>query len=156
MPEGFHFGEPLNYDVMSCRELKWKSRSSARPMQYYFIDFDISKHYTIDENLETMTGLMGQDRTVPELLDNKPYNPFQVDIYQLGNAFLAKEYNGLETLVPILEAMTNSKPEDRPSPSETLKMLRDYDDQILHKRVWLKKYSLCDRLRIKYFGTNPV
>ncbi|KAG6888296.1 hypothetical protein C0995_009295 [Termitomyces sp. Mi166 len=99
MPEGFRFGASLKYDMISYRDLEWKSRSSARPMQYYFIDFDISKHYLVDEKIETLTGLSGQDRTVSEMLDNKPYDPFKVDVYQLGNAFLAKvvpvpEYNG--------------------------------------------------------------
>ncbi|KAG6859883.1 hypothetical protein C0995_002525 [Termitomyces sp. Mi166 len=145
MPEGFRFGAPLTYDMCSYRDLKWRNRSSARPMQYYFIDFDISKQYPVDEKIETSTGLSGQDRTVPEMLDNKPYDPFKVDVYQLGNAFLAKvvpEYNGLNALLPILKAMTNARPEDRPSPSEALRMLGPYDDRTLQRRVWLKKYSI--------------
>ncbi|KAG6898507.1 hypothetical protein C0995_009433, partial [Termitomyces sp. Mi166 len=142
MPEGFRFGASMKYEILSYRKLKWRSRSSARPMQYYFIDFDISKQYLVDEKIETSTGLSGQDRTVPEMLDNKPYDPFKVDVYQLGNAFLAKEYNGLKALLPILKAMTNPRPEDRPSPSEALRMLGPYDDRTLQRRVWLKKYSM--------------
>jgi len=33
-------------------------------------------------------GTLGQVKTVPELSDEVPYNPFKADVYQLGHTLL--------------------------------------------------------------------
>ena len=56
-------------------------------MRYYFIDFGLSTDYPEGIDNASDVGIYGQNKTVPELSDTVPYNPFKVDIYQLGSAF---------------------------------------------------------------------
>ncbi|KAG6810946.1 hypothetical protein H0H92_009687 [Tricholoma furcatifolium] len=162
IPRGSHFVIPHTHDGVTMH-FEWKDRWSVRPVKYYFIDFELSKYYP-DDPIETFPGLCGQDRTVPELLVDKPYNPFKLDIFQLGNVFMEvidvrvtsvvvhtviilpfKKYDGLESLLPLARAMTNSNPEDRPSPSCALEMLGSFNTEDLESRVWQKSCSLADR-----------
>ncbi|KAJ7674392.1 hypothetical protein B0H17DRAFT_1241192, partial [Mycena rosella] len=73
IPQSFHFSAPwtqdgVNYGVQS-RQWIITSLISASPER------------------TRVLGVFGQDKTVPELSDIVPYNPFKVDIYQLGNVF---------------------------------------------------------------------
>ncbi|KAG6824745.1 hypothetical protein H0H92_005939 [Tricholoma furcatifolium] len=148
IPRGFHFQRKHTHDGVS-NHFEWHDRWSVCPVKYYFIDFELSKYYP-DESIETFPGLCGQDRTVPELLVDKPYNPFKLDIFQLGNVFMEviDTYDGLESLLPLARAMTNSNPEDRPSPSRALEMLGSFTTEVLESRVWRKRCSLTDRRAI--------
>jgi hypothetical protein len=49
---------------------------------YYIIDFGMS---TINPTARKASGHVGQDGTVPEFKTNEPYDPFKLDIYQVGN-----------------------------------------------------------------------
>jgi hypothetical protein len=87
VPKGVHFARWFTHDGVHS-EFKWHDRWSVRPNKYYFIDFGLSSKYPMDETDIMDDGILGQDLTVPELSLNIPYNPFKVDIYQLGNALL--------------------------------------------------------------------
>lgn len=89
IPRGTHFAAPDTHDGFS-RSFKWRQRWSVRPIQYYYIDFDISRRYHPEaRNLDLKEmSRAGQDRTAPEFKKSGPYNPFKVDVYQLGNAIL--------------------------------------------------------------------
>ncbi|KAG5351820.1 hypothetical protein C0989_004812 [Termitomyces sp. Mn162] len=154
IPRGVHFANTFTHDGVKYG-LKWHPRWSVRPVQYYFIDFGLSKRYANDE-LETITGLNGQDRSVPELLVDRPYDPWKVDVYQLGNVVLQtiKKYDGLEVFLPLASAMTASNPQSRPSPAKALDMLKPIESKMLRKRVWPKEYSPRDRFCIRYFGID--
>ena len=74
-------------------------------------------------------------KSVPELPDTVPYNPFQVDIYQLGYTILevavvgiltslqqcifthkiVQDYRGLPMFVPLGRHMTRPNPAHRPT-----------------------------------------
>ncbi|PPQ80958.1 LOW QUALITY PROTEIN: hypothetical protein CVT26_003529 [Gymnopilus dilepis] len=84
VPKGTHFRRPSSHDGITSG-LTWRSRWSVRPVQYYFIDFGISMRCPSQDT--KVLGLLSQDKTVPELSESVPYNPFPVDIYQLGNVF---------------------------------------------------------------------
>ncbi|KAG6909502.1 hypothetical protein DXG01_017059 [Tephrocybe rancida] len=148
IPDGNHFFRPHTHNGVLLAKFNWKEHWSVRPVQYYFIDLGLPCYYPEDAPLETITGLNGQDRTVPELLRDVPYDPFKVDIYQLGNALLQviNEYDGLKAFLPLVQAMTNPNPMDRLSPAAALNLFGPFDDQTLAGYVRLKKPSLFDRL----------
>ncbi|KAG6897209.1 hypothetical protein C0993_007673 [Termitomyces sp. T159_Od127] len=135
IPRGFHPIMNHTHDGVT-RGQERLDRASVGPVQYYFIDFGLSAYYP-DEPLETDVGFCGQDRTVPELLSNKPYDPFKLDVFQLGNAFMEilMNYVGLDLLLPIIQAMTSANPQDRPSPSRALEMLNRFDSETLDQCV---------------------
>ncbi|KAJ7139329.1 hypothetical protein C8R44DRAFT_547735, partial [Mycena epipterygia] len=104
-----------------------------RPIAYYVIDFGLSQEYhdILPQNV-TAVRRYGQDKTVPELSDTVPYNPFKVDIYmiyQLGNVIYESDrgncdqntkYEGLELFRELAEAMTMPDPRQRPTASGCL------------------------------------
>ncbi|KAG6876821.1 hypothetical protein C0993_000201 [Termitomyces sp. T159_Od127] len=157
IPRGFHPMNDHTHDGVT-RGQERLARGSVGPVQYYFIDFGLSAYYP-DEPLERDVGLCGQDRTVPELLTDKPYDPFKLDVFQLGNAFMEilmvcqtrisfslydlgayfdiylQNYDGLDLLSPVIQAMTSANPQDRPSPSRALEMLDRFSSETLDQCV---------------------
>jgi serine/threonine protein kinase len=86
VPKGSHFANWETHDGLDWQHFEWKERWSVRPVQYYIIDFGISLPLP-EKNLVTF-GVWGRDRTVPEMSPTNQYNPFKVDVYQLGRVFL--------------------------------------------------------------------
>ena len=85
IPKGFHFSwqwshEPPFYLQRLCHT----TRSAVAPVDYFFIDFGLSRSFSSYEKRHLVTGKGGQNKTVPELSSEIPYDPFKVDIYQLG------------------------------------------------------------------------
>ena len=70
-----------------CRLVKRVVRRSVAPLEYYFIDFESATRYPLDEKNPLCVGTTGQERSVLELSDTLPYNPFKLDVYQLGSIF---------------------------------------------------------------------
>ena len=93
-PKGFH---PVLTDFTpDCnKEAKPYARSTAlKPVRYYFVDFGISRMCSKDGNRNVLiTGTDGPDATVPELSNRVPYDPYQADIYILGNFLKQYIYN---------------------------------------------------------------
>jgi hypothetical protein len=87
VPKGSHFGCPWSHEG-SGYDLTWCPRCSVAPVDYYYIDFGLSSWYPNGKETATSIGAVGQIKSVPELSDIVPYNPFQVDIYQLGYTIL--------------------------------------------------------------------
>jgi hypothetical protein len=67
--------------------VKSVERRSVAPLKYYFIDFETSLQYSPDDPNPLCVGKVGQARNVPEMSETVPYNPFKLDVYQLGTAF---------------------------------------------------------------------
>lgn len=86
IPKGWHFVAPYSHDGIRVGIDSAPRASMRPPIAYYVIDFGLSQEYRdiLPQNV-TAVGRYGQDKTVPELSDTVPYNPFKVDIYQLGN-----------------------------------------------------------------------
>ena len=57
------------------------------PIRYYFVDFGISVKFPADLEPKRTVGIIGLDRDAPELSNTRPYDPFRVDIFILGNVF---------------------------------------------------------------------
>ncbi|KDQ17703.1 hypothetical protein BOTBODRAFT_29861 [Botryobasidium botryosum FD-172 SS1] len=129
-PEGFHPQRPGI--AKSGKGLAPSRRRHQVPFpKYYFIDFGLSERYPEDyEGPRLVTGLEGQDKTVPEIARDDPtylYDPFKVDIYTLGNVYkneLLSNFRGLEFLAPLANRMTSEDPADRPSAVEALELFR--------------------------------
>jgi hypothetical protein len=64
--------------------VKSVERRSVAPLKYYFIDFETSRQYSSDDQNPLCVGICGQARNVPEMSETVPYNPFKLDVYQLG------------------------------------------------------------------------
>lgn len=86
VPKGSHFVRWRTHDGVDLRPFEWKERWSVRPVQYYLIDFGISLQLP-NKDVGTI-GIWGRDRTVPELSTTEWYDPFKVDVYQLGRVIL--------------------------------------------------------------------
>ncbi|KAJ7220638.1 hypothetical protein GGX14DRAFT_354394 [Mycena pura] len=121
IPSGFHFcSSDLTPDMK--HRIKPRSRFAVN-VPYYIIDLEFSM---VHPGPQQALDHVGQDKTVPEYKNNDPYDPFKLDIYQVGNMirrdFLAL-YVGLDVLTPIAEAMTCETPTDRPTASEVVRAL---------------------------------
>ena len=80
-PNGFH-------PVKINRNRNFQGTAKAytrtqRPPVYYLIDFGLSRQYTSRD--VTDEPLRGGDKSAPEHRSRKRCNPFQTDIYYLGN-----------------------------------------------------------------------
>ncbi|RDB27848.1 hypothetical protein Hypma_002137 [Hypsizygus marmoreus] len=152
IPKGVYFNEWMTHDGVNY-DFEWRERASVKSLQYYFIDFELSHRYPPGLKNIKDTGIYGQDRSVPERSLTVPYDPFKVDIYQIGNVLLniIGRYNGLEPLLELGNAMTRKNPDDRPSPSEALKFLDRLDRHTLRRRIWKPRTTSSYRFHVKYF-----
>lgn len=113
------------------------------PIRYYYVDFGISSYIPPDAHPKLVVGNDGRDQEVPELSRTKPYDPFKVDIFILGNVFrhhLLEQYANLEFLVPLVESMTLSDPAARPNASGAFSHWRQICDEVgTFQRRWRLK-----------------
>jgi len=84
-PKGFHFSKPSYREDFKTRA-KWLERHSVSPLNYYFIDFEMAEYFPPEPDNRVCLGIYGQDRDVPELSMTVPYDPFKLDVFQLGGA----------------------------------------------------------------------
>ena len=84
-PEGYHPAAKV-YNSNAKGIARFISRTVAGGVKYLITDFGLSSRFEVDDDRRVL-GLFCQDKTVPELSDTIPYDPFPVDIYTLGNVF---------------------------------------------------------------------
>ena len=83
-PESFH---PAMIDRSKDfrRKAKWYSRT-RRPTRYLLIDFGLSRRYDLANGPPLDLPVRGGDKSAPEHRDRVTLcNPFQTDVYHLGN-----------------------------------------------------------------------
>lgn len=87
-PQGHH---PVRLDYLAdgVRDAPCLNRHD-HPVRYYFIDFGISSQFSEGDSLLVL-GTKGRDKDPPELSEYRPYNPFPLDVFILGNVYL-KEF----------------------------------------------------------------
>ncbi|SJL11189.1 uncharacterized protein ARMOST_14592 [Armillaria ostoyae] len=149
IPKGFQLNDPwIAADVKSS--YKAGSRSSVHPINYYYIDFELSVIVNDEEPLAY--GRVGLDRSVPEwATPDKPYNPYKLDIYQLGNVFrkeFTERYIGVEVLLPLVESMTQPIPNERPTAAEALATLEAVSGTP-SRHICLRAYGSSKRMKLK-------
>jgi len=141
-PDGWH---PCETDYMRdnvCVRARHFSRTE-RPPKYYFIDFGISRRYDPEDKAPLEPPIRGGDKTVPEFMEDIdiPRNPFQTDIYYVGNLIVSgvmkvsknisplheiahvcppQEYKGFDFMWPLLLAMVQKDPAKRPTIDEVV------------------------------------
>ena len=84
-PEGFHFGDPRYRDDFRTPS-RWLERRSVAPLDYYFIDFELAEYFPPSLDNRLCIGFYGQNKNVPEMSLTVPYDPFKLDVFQLGGA----------------------------------------------------------------------
>ncbi|KZV68701.1 hypothetical protein PENSPDRAFT_609719 [Peniophora sp. CONT] len=120
-PDGFH---PVHMDDLPDGFTPARSRPRSQvAIRYYFIDYSISTVFAPGQPRGLVTGTDGRDQDVPELSDIKPYDPFAVDIFLIGNllrmSFLEKYHNAEFLRLLVLRA-THPVPSSRPDARELL------------------------------------
>ena len=56
------------------------------PVQYFYIDFGLSRKYNLDDGPPRELPILGGDKSVPEYKDpSMPKDPYKIDVYCLGN-----------------------------------------------------------------------
>ena len=179
VPKGSHFVRPYSHDGTDYN-LTWHHRCRVSPVDYYYIDFGLSGWYPYGHDSALAMGVCGQVKTVPELSDTIPYNPFKVDIYQMGYTILEvvsvsgmssykqphfdlqydnQEYRDLQMFKPLAEAMMSAAPSDRPTASSALAQFESIASSIkrrkLRTRIWRKSDTLLQRF-LRYIIGVPV
>ncbi|KAF8217735.1 kinase-like domain-containing protein [Mycena galopus ATCC 62051] len=121
VPRGSHFCYPKTHDGYRG-SFAWENRCSVGPVDYYYIDFGLSMYYPKGRDTALTTGTLRNFRTIPELSETVPYNPFKVDVFQLGltMANVIKDYPDLHIFSPVANRMMSTNPSDRPEPAQSL------------------------------------
>ncbi|KAI0669514.1 kinase-like domain-containing protein [Trametes maxima] len=120
-PEGHH-PVRLGYSPDALYKIAALPRT-GRSIRYLYIDFGLSQKFPPGAP-PLVIGRVGRDKDVPELSENVPYDAFKVDIFALGNLWskeFGQKYNGVEFLVPLIEAMTQPTPNLRPDADQLLR-----------------------------------
>ena len=87
-PDGVHPDPFWNYLLPDKFVLaKSRKRSEVGGVRYYFVDFGISSYFEDPLQPRLVTGIDGIDEDVLERDLTRPYDPFAVDIFSLGNTY---------------------------------------------------------------------
>lgn len=162
-PDGPRPADPFSHGDIKHSMFPHQDRSEDHAL-YYFIDFGLSSIYPNFEERGLIRGRVGQDKTVPEFSDVIPFDPFKVDIYQLGGILerveqvgiftrvqipmkTLQDYVGLDFLHPLVESMRNKTPDLRPEAKTALEQFwglvskmseEDMNAQVRHARRFNK------------------
>ncbi|KAJ7159791.1 kinase-like domain-containing protein, partial [Mycena filopes] len=164
VPTGSHFVRPHTHSGFR-RLFRWNNRCSVGPLDYYYIDFGLSMYFPSGKSTARALGTLRTFRTIPELSDTVPYDPFKVDIYQLGLTMdkIIQTYRALKPFEPVAAAMMNPDPLARPSAAESLAALQNIAGKMsartLRASMW-EKNGVLNHLTRKlsggyYFGIKP-
>ncbi|KAJ6478642.1 kinase-like domain-containing protein [Mycena vitilis] len=152
VPRGSHFARPQTHTGFYSRLFSWNDRCTVGPVNYYYIDFGLSFYFPEGKDTASIYGTLRTFPNIPELSQTVPYNPFMVDIFQLGLTIrkLIDNYPDLEDFRPVVDAMTLTNPKDRPAPEASLAHLRNIASAMtpstLSARIWEKDLGLWKKL----------
>ncbi|KAJ7074527.1 hypothetical protein C8F01DRAFT_27824 [Mycena amicta] len=124
VPRGSHFSRPRTHDGQ------------------YNCSAGMTEHFPEGVEEARMTGTLRTFPDIPELSLHIPYNPFPVDVFQLGITMhkLIYCYPDLENFRPVADAMTAAEPFARAKPAQSLAQLRDIAATIplaqLREQIW--------------------
>ncbi|CAK5262966.1 unnamed protein product [Mycena citricolor] len=114
---------PIDDDPLDRKGKPKSRRPTVAPRRYYFIDFGLACAFPSFEERGRVQGLCGQHRNIPELSEEVPYDPFPLDIRQIGE-MLTRDYTQvyaeLEFLEPWIARLRDDDPTKRPTAPETL------------------------------------
>ncbi|CAK5263609.1 unnamed protein product [Mycena citricolor] len=160
VPRGSHFAFPDTHEG-DLTFFYWRNRCSTGPTRYYYIDFGLSLHFPQGKQSALHTGTLRTFPTIPELSLDVPYNPFYVDVYQLGLTMqrIIDEYYGLEAFVPVAAQMMADDPHARPEPEKSLEQLHMIASKMspakLRGQIWEKNAGYWKKLSWWIWGGYP-
>ncbi|CAE6489018.1 unnamed protein product [Rhizoctonia solani] len=104
------------YSIDAKHRIYPKHKRSQKRIRYYFIDLGYAQWFKEKDCPRRVTGL-GAREAAPEQTGIAPYDPFAVDVYQLGimiqNEFI-DNFNQLKFLSSLISEMTQHDPSKRP------------------------------------------
>ncbi|CAE6485225.1 unnamed protein product [Rhizoctonia solani] len=116
--EPFHpFHQNQSIDVQRLIYPKYKR--SQKGTRYYFIDLGYAKFFRDSSSPRVATGTTARE-IAPEQSTYRLYDPFAVDVYQLGVMIrkdLIDNFDQLEFLLPLVDTMAQEDPNKRPKMS---------------------------------------
>ncbi|KAJ7854995.1 kinase-like domain-containing protein [Mycena olivaceomarginata] len=154
IPQGSHFARPETHTGIYHHQLfSWNDRCTVSPVKYYYIDFGLSLHFPGGRAGALTDGTLRTFPTIPELSLTVPYDPFPVDIFQLGltiEKLVAQAYPDLEDFRAVADAMMTKNPKDRPTPQDALTHLHSIASTIspskLSSQIWEKDIGIWKKL----------
>ncbi|KAJ7842695.1 kinase-like domain-containing protein [Mycena leptocephala] len=159
IPKGSHWCNPDSHSGFPGDFFSWKNRCSLRPaVQYYYIDFGLSKHFPGGKESARITATLRTFPMIPELSLTVPYNPFYVDVFQLGLAMsrIIDVYPALEDFRIVAASLTVDDPHARATLEDALKELNCVCDQmspsLRRKRIWEKGITRWKKVTRIVFG----
>jgi hypothetical protein len=85
--KGSHLNQPHSHDGVNIN-LTWRHRCTVTQLRYFYIDLGLSRWHPHGHESAKALGVVGQVKDIPELSGTVPYNPFKLDICQLGRTIL--------------------------------------------------------------------
>ncbi|KAJ6621031.1 kinase-like domain-containing protein [Mycena sp. CBHHK59/15] len=156
VPAGSHFLRPRTHSGF-IHLFRWNNRCSVGPVDYYYIDFGLSMHFPGGHATASTVGTLRTFPTIPELSKTESYNPFKVDVYQLGLTMQKsiETYWALSDFRPVAAAMMNPNPQNRPTPAESLAQLNSIaarmSSRTLRASMW-EKNGLVNHVTRRFLG----
>ncbi|KAJ7112944.1 kinase-like domain-containing protein [Mycena epipterygia] len=157
VPKGSHFSNPRTHTGFH-NLFSWNNRCTVGPVDYYYIDFGLSLYFPNGKDTALHLATLRTFPTIPELSQTVPYNPFKVDIFQLGLTIhkLIDTYPDLEDFRPVANNMTATDPNDRPNPADALAHLRNIATAMapsrLSQQIWAKNTGLWKKVTRAVLG----
>ena len=68
--------------------LHWQHRCTVSPVDYFYINFGLSMWHQNGHKSVTAISVVGQLKDILELSATVPYNPFKLNVCQLGRTIL--------------------------------------------------------------------
>ncbi|KAH8826701.1 kinase-like domain-containing protein [Flagelloscypha sp. PMI_526] len=147
--------------------LKHVTRTEC-PVRYYFIDFGLSLKFDPEDADPSALPILGIDKTPPEFKTlDKPCNPFQTDVYCLGNIIrenfldgsnFEQPKHGFKFLRSLADDMTQTDPAKRPTMDDATRRLDEavsrLPDSHLRRRYQLKAEGIFDRMSLYFPHRN--
>ncbi|KAG6891009.1 hypothetical protein C0992_010982 [Termitomyces sp. T32_za158] len=132
-------------------EVSLRTSRTKNPVKYYLIDFGLSEVCRPEDVPHLRSPPWGGDKSVPEfsLPNAKPCDPFAVDVYCIGNSIkthytegwdgFAKRKQGFDFMKELVDDMTNSDPQKRPSMTDVVlrfeEVIKGLDDKKLRSPI---------------------
>ncbi|KAJ7512956.1 kinase-like domain-containing protein [Mycena galericulata] len=157
IPKGSHFSNPRTHTGFH-NLFSWNNRCTVGPVDYYYIDFGLSLYFPDGKDDALYLATLRTFPTIPELSQTVPYNPFPVDIFQLGLTMhqLIDTFPDLEDFRPVADDMTAQDPKARPTPADALAHLRRISTTIapskLIEQIWAKETGLWKKVERLVLG----
>src|ERR1700729_2148753 len=153
VPKGSHFADSESHDGTDSHFTR-QHRCTVAPVHYYYIDFGLSKWHPNGHENVIAIGVVRQLKDIPDLSDTVPYNPFKLDICQLGRTIpeiievcdykirdltyslnIKQVYSDLSIFTPWAQKMMHPDPKARPTATESLAGLEIVVSSISARRL---------------------